>query len=225
MSENLLKKEIAKTKNLESPEERKINEALVRLANEANEIRSEQKWNNVLFTHKFIPFFKKWLFLSFSPFYKQTETTIFSLEIQNSNVILDGSYWLEAKTIAIDEHFYENLVKMFSSVTETDEFKESIEIFDNLAGKEFFDLTVFYEGDMQYSRKNLFVRVKSDIFKSFINNSNGELMTKEISLPCEGFNLLPSLSLPDYLGKNGEINGYRFICTGIDGNNILLTFA
>lgn len=225
MSENLLKKEIAKTKKPENPEDRMINDAVIRLAKEANEIRSEQKWDNVLFTHKFIPFFKKWLFLSFSPFYRQTETTIFSLEKQNSNIILDCSYWLDAKTIAIDEHFYENLVKMFSSVAETDEFKESIEIFNDLAGKEYFDLTIFYETDMQYSRKNLFVRVPSEYFKSFIDCSNGTLKTKAMSVPCDGVVFFPHLTLQDYVGKDGEINGYRFRCTGIDGNNILLTFA
>lgn len=225
MSENLLKKEIARTKKPENTEDQKINEAILRLAKEANEIRSEQKWDNVLFTHKFIPFFKKWLFLSFSPFYKDTETTIFSLEKQNSNIILDCSYWLDAKTIAIDEHFYENLVKMFSSVAETDEFRDTIRIFNDLAGKEYFDLTIFYEADMQYSRKNLFVQVDSNYFKSFVDPSNGKLKIKEMLVPCNDVTLLPPLTLQSYLGKNGEINGYRFTCAKVEGNQISLNFA
>lgn len=225
MSENLLRREITKSKSPESVEDRTINESIIRLAKEANEIRSEQRWNNVLFGCRFIPFFKKWLFLSFSPFYKGTETTIFSLEKQDMDVVLDCSYWLDTKKIKIDEKFYERLVEMFSSVIKTDEFNYSISLFNDLANKESFDLTIFYAGEMQYSRQNLIVRVDSNYFKSFIDPSNGEIKEKEICVSCDAVSLFPPLTLQDYLGKNGEINGYRFTCTKVDGNQISLTFA
>ena len=226
MSENLLKKKIQEQQNVFTTEEEIVKNSITQLAIDANNIRSEQSWENVLFGIRYISLFKKWLFFVHSPYYRETETTVFSLALENDGVVFECSFWLEEKKYKIDTEFYNCLTDDFLAIIKTSEFTEMICVFNDLVNTRLFDLTVFYEEYMRYSPANLYVKVDSSFFKSLMDERNGTPRIYDFDLVCNAENLVHQpYPLDMYKEKYGEINGYRVVCIDVQGNVIKLKFV
>lgn len=225
MSKNLLLTKINENRLTLTKTEELVKISIERLAKEANDIRSQQQWKNVLFGCKYIPLFKKWLFLVRSPYYKETETTIFALAIENETIVLDCSFWLDEKRYTISESFYNDLIDVFLAIIDTSDFSNMILVFNDLANKNTYDLTIFWGDYLQYTPENLYIKVGSSYFKTLIDDSTGKCKEKSFSIKCDKINIVQQpFALNDYKGKLGEINGYRVICADVNENNLTLDF-
>ncbi len=226
MIENLLKKKLKENKSVPTKEEDIVKRSLIFLERDANGIRNDQHWENMLFSYRYIPVFKKWLFLVSSPYYKETETTIFSLYVENDIVILSSSFWLEEIKYKIEETFYNDLADAFLTMVKTDGFVELNKIFNDLANKQFFDLTIF-KGDFKlYSPENLYMKVNNAYFKQLINETTGNPKIREFFVPCTEETLVHQpYIIREYEGKLGEINGFRIICTKAESNGMTFQFV
>lgn len=226
MCENLLKKKLEELKFNTTKEENIVENAMIFLERDANGIRKEQHWENVLFSFRYLHVYKKWLFLIRSPYYKETETTVFSLCMKNDVVVLDSSFEIEEKKYKVEETFYNNLADAFLAMVKTDEFVELKGIFDDLVNKDFFDLTVFLGEYKHYSPNNLYIKVNSNFFKELIDATTGMPRNGTFSVVCDETSLVhqPFL-LSDYVGKYGEINGFRIVCMDVNNNALLFQFV
>lgn len=226
MSENLLQTKINESRRPLTAIEECVKNSIERLAKDANDIRSQQRWENVLFDYKYIPLFKKWLFLVYSPYYKETETTIFALAIENETVVLDCSFWLEEKKYKISESFYNDLTDAFLAIIDTSDFSSMILVFNDLANKRTYNLTIFWGDYLQYSPENLYIKIDSVHFKSLIEESTGKPKEQSFSIKCDERNIVHQpYAFSDYKLKLGEINGYRVVCTEVNGNDLTLQFV
>lgn len=226
MCENILRQKIREHRINSTTEEDIVKRDIDLLKSDANGIRVDQHWENILFGQRYIPLFKKWLFFIYSPYYRETETTLFSLALEGDVVVLECSFWLEEKKYKVDEGFYNHLTDDFLAIINTSEFSEMLRVFNDLANKETFGLTMFYEEYLRYTPKNLYINVDSHYFKQQIDANTGKPHNNEFSVVCDEETMVHQpYVINEYVGKLGEINGFRVICIGVQGYTIELKFV